>query len=444
MGIRGAATLLATACVWFGAGMSSAGAAPAKQRSASARGTTALLRAGYTGIALSGCRRPPGHKTRCGWTAVRRTSHCSGELTVRRRPLAGRRVRLLHETCTAVRFGFNTYANAITIPLEVPTGVTLQRVIVPWSSVEPAPGARNWQAYDDQYTASTKAGLRPIMIAVSAPCWARIRSGCVDSVVGGPPDPAFEPQWADFVRRMAERYPDAAAIEVWNEPNLTQVFEPGPDPVRYTRLLHEAYDAVKAVAPGMPVISGGLLANGLSGSGPGGLGDVTFLTGMLRAGAAAWMDGVGVHPYPQTPSEGGPGIHWDPQAAVRTLDRLRAVERDAGVRGKPFWITEVGESTATQSGFPAAVTPAQQAADLVEIVRDSVAAGDISVVVIHTLVDERADAAQTGVANILQPVSGISLFYNGIASGFGVYDADGRTKPAVCALSREFGGTLDC
>ncbi|UTI62613.1 hypothetical protein NBH00_14730 [Paraconexibacter antarcticus] len=415
----------------------------AVQRTAVRRATSFLQHAGYTRVAVA-CAPHRGHSTRCPYTAVRGIATCSGELAARRRRRVGSFVRSLRETCTPVGVGFNTYANDITIPLEVPTGVTLQRVIVPWSSVEPAPGVWNWQGYDDEYKAAVKAGLRPIMIAVSAPCWARVKAGCVDSVVSGPPDRDFEPRWAEYVRRMAVRFPDAAAIEVWNEPNLTQLFEPRPDPIHYTRLLHEAYDAVKGAVPGLPVISGGLLANGVSGSGPGGIGDVTFLTGMLRAGAAAWMDGIGVHPYPQTPAQGGPGSHWDPAAAVRTLDGQRAVEAAAGVTGKPFWITEVGESTSTQAGFPAAVTAVQQATDLTRLVQGSVDAGDVRVVIVHTLADERADAGQTAVANILQPISGISLFYNGVASGFGVYDSDLHPKPAACALSRLLGGMLTC
>ena len=39
---------------------------------------------------------------------------------------------------------------------------------------------------------------------------------------------------------VAQRYPEAAAIEIWNEPNVHWFWRPRPDPARYTELLVEA------------------------------------------------------------------------------------------------------------------------------------------------------------------------------------------------------------
>jgi hypothetical protein len=285
--------------------------------------------------------------------------------------------------------------------------------------------------------------MRPLIVAMAAPCWARGQVACADAVVGGPPDAAHESDWREYVRRLVDRYPRSVAVEIWNEPNLTQLFWPRPDPVRFAHLLAQAYTVIKATRPAMPVISGGLLAAGVSGESPGGMGDVTFLRGMLAAGAGASMDAIGVHPYPREDAPDGAKPHWNPDVAERTLGTLRSVQAEFEVR-KPFWITEVGESTSTQSGFPTGVSPDQQAADIMKILRNAVTARDVDVIVIHTLLDEQSDGAQNAIANVLQPTTGFALFYNGVNSGFGVFDAHDRPKPAACALSHALGGTLIC
>ncbi|MCW3014743.1 MAG: hypothetical protein JWO02_1835 [Solirubrobacterales bacterium] len=444
---RRSRALLAVICVCVASGANLALAASPRsstaERTATTRAERALRHAGYADVGVR-CTVRKGRRATCQWDGVRKQSTCSGSLVVARKARNGRWVRLAGTSCRDVLFGFNTYTDDRAAALLHSTGATVQRIIVPWANVEPGPGAWVWLSFDQQYERALKAGLKPLMIAVSAPCWARVRSGCVDSVVSGPPDPAYEPQWQEYVRRLAERYPEAVGIEVWNEPNLTQVFWPKADPVRFTRLLSEAYTAIKAVRPQMPVISGGLLAPGVSGEGPSGMGDLTFLRGMLAAGAADSMDAIGVHPYPQEGGPAGGGSRWNPDVASRTLDQMRAIEAAANVTGKPFWITEIGESTASQSGFPQPVTPAQQAVDLVRMMRTAVASRDVQVVVIHTLVDERHDDGQNAVANLLQPLTGISLFYNGVNSGFGIFNADFKPKPAACAVSRELGGSLGC
>jgi hypothetical protein len=89
----------------------------------------------------------------------------------------------------------------------------------------------------------------------------------------------------------------------------------------------------------------------------------------------------------------------------------------------------VGESTATQAGFPPAVTPAQQAADLVTMVRAAKADGDVPVMIIHTLQDQAV---------------GTNDAFNAVQAGFGIFTSSFAPKPAACALSDELGGSLRC
>jgi hypothetical protein len=342
-------------------------------------------------------------------------------------------------------FGFNTYTTPTTIAQQKMLGANTTRLFADWAVVEPSAGQWNWQQSDQEYTALVAAGLRPLIVAFTSPCWARPSMGCNDSLYTGPPDPAYDQDWAAYVRALAARYPAAIGIEVWNEPNLDQYFWPHANPARFTTLLAEAYDAVKAVNPQMPVISGGLLLSPpVQSAAGGGEGDTQFLASMYAAGARSWMDALGVHIYP---SDYGPNdlpLRWDPAAMAAWLNALSPVRNAAGAGAEPLWITEMGVSTATQPGFPAAATPAEQSADLVAMVREAQADPEIPVVIIHTLQDESTNLAAELLASLMGPMVGMDAYYNQVAAGFGVLDADGTPKPAACALSVALHGSLSC
>jgi hypothetical protein len=437
-------SLLATVCI---CALCCAGAADAATKAARPSGRTIAKRKlaseGYTSVALR-CKTK-GSRTRCSWTGLRTQSRCDGRVIVARKtPHTRARAAQMDATnCRPVLYGFNTYTNDRTVGLQRKTGATVRRILVPWYAVQPGPGIWNWGDFDQQYSKALESGLQPLIIASEAPCWARPRSGCLAPAISGPPDPDHDRDWQAYIKALADRYPNAIGIEIWNEPNLTQVWWPKPDPARYAQLLTQAYRVIKQERPEITVVSGGLLAHANAGESASGMGDLTFLQGMLAAGAGDAMDAFGVHPYPQeTTPDGKPG-RWNPGMAVLTLRRWREIAAQHGV-SKPLWITEIGESTASQSGFPAAVTPDDQGRDLEHIMLDAVQARDIDVVIIHTLGDAPRDAGQQGVDNLLQPLAGVSLFYNGVNSGFGVFDAADRPKPAACVLSRALGGTLSC
>jgi hypothetical protein len=119
------------------------------------------------------------------------------------------------------------------------------------------------------------------------------------SVLGHPGDIAGGANYADFARFVADlaRF-GADGIEVWNEMNIDREWPAGEiDPVRYTELLRQSYFAIKAANPGTLVISGAPAPTGAEGA----FGrarvwnDNTFIAGMAAAGAANYMDCVGVH-----------------------------------------------------------------------------------------------------------------------------------------------------
>ena len=98
---------------------------------------------------------------------------------------------------------------------------------------------------------------------VTAPDWAR-ESGA-DLTQNGPP--ANPQDYANFVVALLRRYPGKIhAVEVWNEENLDREWTStkGLSAANYVELLHTTYQAVKAVDPGVIVISGALSPTGLN------------------------------------------------------------------------------------------------------------------------------------------------------------------------------------
>ena len=228
------------------------------------------------------------------------------------------------------------------------TGIdgTLMRVPVLWAQAEPSPPVNGTHSYswarDDLYRGLVTHGVRPILTLVSSPLWAMdSTTGCLRAC-NQPPGPDHADDFAAFAAAVARRYPLAAAIEIWNEPNNHRGSVQGPRPDEYATLLARAYDAIKAVRPAMRVLAGGL---GAYGSGTGQVTTATdmrlddYLQGMLDGGAAAHMDGLSFHPYPHS-------VNDDPAngfyRVFSLLDGVLQANGDGATRLVP---TEFGVST---------------------------------------------------------------------------------------------------
>jgi LysM repeat protein len=120
------------------------------------------------------------------------------------------------------------------------------------------------------------------------------------SVVGHGADLASNPsqyyqEFANFLGGLARAGADA--IEVWNEPNIPREWPSGQvSGAGYTQMLSAAYQVIKAnnsstlVISAAPAPSGGLPNNA-----SGGFNDDAFISAMAAAGAANFMDCVGIH-----------------------------------------------------------------------------------------------------------------------------------------------------
>ena len=107
--------------------------------------------------------------------------------------------------------------------------------------------------------------------------------------------PGYVEEYAAFVGGVAARGADA--IEVWNEPNIDREWPSGSiSPANYTNLLRAAYGAIKGANSNTMVISGAPAPTGFfGGCGGGGCDDNAFVRGMAAAGAANYMDCLGIH-----------------------------------------------------------------------------------------------------------------------------------------------------
>ena len=327
--------------------------------------------------------------------------------------------------------GFNTYTTARTVAEQRELGATVSRLFVDWALIEPSPGQWDWQSTDKAYSAMVAAGLTPLVVVYTAPCWARPRTDCSNAAFTGPPDPPYDDQWSAFVRAAAARYSAAVGVEVWNEPNLDQSFLPRANPTRFAELLAAAYHAIKSANAAMPVVSGGLLLSpAIAGTGQvtGGYGAPQFLAAMYAAGARSAMDALAVHIYPSDYVAGMPS-RWDPTAMQAWLKLIGPARAAAGATGQPMWITEMGISTSTQAGWPAASTPSEQASDLGAMLAIARATPDIPYVIVHSLEDQ---------------TPGYDDPYNAINTGWGVFTDTGVAKPAACVISTAFHGSLSC
>ncbi len=284
-------------------------------------------------------------------------------------------------------------------------GAGVVRVFASWSDIEAVRGRYSWGGLDAMLRSAQALSMRLLLVATDAPPWARAGGCPAGSPTGGcayAPAGAYDGDWTRFVRALVARYRNALGLEVWNEPNARHFFAPAIDPGRYTQLLREAYGAAKAVAPRLPVISGGL--SGIGGSDANGMADVAFLRGMYRAGARTVMDGIGYHLYP-----GNHPLLADLHAGLNRIRRTRNARHD---RRKRVWLTEFGISTAVVSGREP-VNEAEQATALRAAYCDVRAMGDVPVMLVSRVRD-------TGGAGWLD--------------GLGVLHADGSPKPATLAL----------
>lgn len=287
------------------------------------------------------------------------------------------------------------------------TGARWVRFDFDWSWVQRGgPASFDWAAIDRVVNAAHHRGLDVVALPTYTPSWARPPGTTQKHPPTNPDD------FARFVHAAALRYATRGVTvwEIWNEPNVEQFWDQ-PDPARYTQLLRVSAAALRSVAPGLTVLTGGLSpARDRPGSS---LSPKTFLAGVYDAGGRDSFDAVADHPYT---------FPLDPTTRVSSnafLDTrgLYGVMVAHGDGAKRIWATEVGAPT-RGSGSVSERTQAQWVGEYYSVWNT-------------------------------WPYTGPMLWYSVRDTGtggdeqeaFGVLRADGAPKPALAALVRVVDGT---
>ncbi len=206
-------------------------------------------------------------------------------------------------------------------------------------------------------------------------------------------NPGYFDRYAGFVAQLAALGADA--IEVWNEPNIDHEWPAGQiDPVRYTELLRVSYNAIKAANSSTMVISAAPAPTGAEAAFPGRvMNDDNFIRGMANAGAANYMDCIGVHYnegiVPPTARSGDPrGDNY----YTRYLPGMIDVYHNAFGGRRPLCFTELGYLTpegfgplSPNFGWASNVTVAQQASWLAGAVNYAQRSGRVRLLIVWNI-----------------------------------------------------------
>jgi hypothetical protein len=202
---------------------------------------------------------------------------------------------------------------------------------------------------------------------------------------------AYIQSYANFVGGVAALGVDA--IEVWNEPNIDREWPAGSiNGANYTQLLAAAFNAIKSRNPNTIVISGAPAPTGFFGAAgctPQGCNDDVFMQQMAAAGAAQYMDCIGLH-YNEgivSPNQNG----GDSRGSYPTYFFSSMLNRGFGLfGGKPVCFTELGYLSPEGSNEPLPgafawaqnTTQAQQAQWLAEAAVASAQSGAVRLLIV--------------------------------------------------------------
>ncbi len=293
----------------------------------------------------------------------------------------------------------------------------------------------HWRIYDAVYhrlTGSTACthespsanAIAPLPVVAGAPPpYARVCGSQAKTPIVAD-GAAADRAWGRLVENVADRYPLAKGIEIWNEPNLDPFWGECPlDPARYAKLLEFAHDGIERSShPGIPIVLASLspIEDGSSANWLTYLGAVFAAPG-LAPPVPSLFDVMGLHPYRS--DQDAADNRGFAAAVERDIDLARGFLASHGAGDKPVWVTEVGVSTGARRRNPKRVASAElQAAelrDIYEAVRDH----GVPVMIVYRLIDSS---------------------HPGEAPGYGVLTSSFQEKPAYSCLAQLRGLAGSC
>jgi hypothetical protein len=291
-----------------------------------------------------------------------------------------------------------------------------------WGSFEPSPGQWNWSVGDRLMRNASLSGMQVLGVIAYSAEWAA--SG--PTIYHPPADAA---QYANFTRRLVERYGPGGtfwqanpglvpqplqALEIWNEPWHSNFWRPQPSPAGYAALVRAAATAIHAANPAVKVLASADVFQMRTDTPE----SRDWFRLLLQADAGvfrAHVDAYSVHLYSQ---ERGP---YDTEAQQRWRYDRSLITRDlaAGAGAShPLWITEFGWTTNSDS--PDRVNEATQSTYVRQALQRAV--GEWGGFVERTFMYHwgRAESDHAG--------------------GFGAFRPDGSSKPLLGGLTSLLGG----
>jgi len=208
----------------------------------------------------------------------------------------------------------------------------------------------------------------------------------------------------------------ADAIEVWNEPNIDREWPTGQvSGANYTSLLASASNAIRTANPNTMIISGAPAPTGFFGAAgctANGCNDDVFMQQMADAGAAQYIDCVGIHynegVLPPTANGG------DPRGSYPTYFFSSMIARaSAPFPGKKICFTELGYLSGEGMGAPIPasfdwtpndpITVAEQASYLAQAASAAAQRGDVRLMIVWNINFTRWDTDPMGGYAIIRP-----------------------------------------
>lgn len=201
--------------------------------------------------------------------------------------------------------------------------------------------------------------------------------------------------YTEFLRAVASLPDPPDAIEVWNEQNIDAEWPAGQiSPASYVQnMLAPGYQAIKGANPNIMVVSGAPAPTGFfgGGCGSGGCDDDAYMRGMAAAGAASYMDCIGIHynegilpPSQQSGDPRGSSDHY-----TRYFWGMVNAYYNAFGGARPLCFTELGYLSGEGYGelpgsfsWASNVTVAQQAQWLAEAASLSASSGRVRLLIV--------------------------------------------------------------
>jgi hypothetical protein len=284
-------------------------------------------------------------------------------------------------------------------------GAKLIRINAIWSALEPKQGQQDAEylaALDRLVDGASQRGIKTLLLVVGTPCWASSytpkncsAANANDSTAVRYP-PSNPQDYVQVSTFLASRYgAKLAAFEVWNEPDQSnELYWAGPDKVaKYVALVKAVYKPLKAANPKMKVLAGAFVG-----------GNGAWLQAMYAAGVKGNYDALSVHFYDL------------PLKALRTTRQVEAKYKDKA----PLWLAETGFDSCYAKGKKdaasdhACLTTAGQARALTDLFAATRRSSWLKAIIVYTLSDETT------------------------AYQFGLYDRNGKRKPAFTAVKKAF------